>query len=587
MSKGFLALLAFVITLLLTIPPTTASQRPGLLRTIEPNDLQTKVLQDAEGNVHVLWVVPALNNSVSGPGIWYSKYTPNGTDTMPPTKITNSTTIQSADLAVDQEGNAVIVWADDVRPTPPTYSTLYLLHFNSTQARTSQVLTRRGSLVLWPSLALGKNDSIYMTWTEYDPANAQARVEFGTLTPTGSVETTQLTSYDRADTFPPQANLIFDNSSQHLQVAWGMSEKDGESASTVSYTKLGTNGTILAQLQVAKFSATLRQVTMTGMTGHDGAFIVWQTTGSNYSLYVSQISANGKLVYVKELNDTTAQSRYLAVSTDFNDNLYVVWYQPSPVAPRNSTASASTNVTNMTYVRMNVTGVIDQSGTGVFRDPIIGVTVLSDGMVYGVSPDGLVSVVAPTKEQTDIFAVSAIAVMGCVGVAGFAGSVLLDEGRYRWISLYSRIAKPCNKRSSLISQETLKLLARKPGLRIRELRRFTRDHHVGTMALVTMERNGLLASFRDGLSRRFYVKDIGVGSADALRTRILLWILDHPGIWEARLAKDLGLSQQIVHYHLKKLRETRLITARVDANGSRKLYRFADSDSEDRSQALE
>ena len=587
MSKGFLAFLAFMITLLLTIPPTAASQRPGLAGTIEPNDLQTKVLQDAEGNVHVLWLVPALNNSVSGPGIWYSKYTPNGTDTIPPMKITNSTTIQSADLAVDQEGNAVIVWADDVRPTPPTYSALYLVHFNSSQPKTSQVLTRRGALVLWPSLVLGKNDSIYMTWTEYDPTNSHARVEFGTLTSTGSVETTQLASYDRTNSFPPQANLVFDNSSQHLQVAWGESEEDNESASTVSYTKLGTNGTILAQLQVAKLAATLRQVTMTGMAGHDGAFIVWQTSGSNYSLYVSQISANGKLVYVKELNDTTGQSRYLAVSTDFKDNLYVVWYQPSAFAPRNTTASASSNVTNMTYVRMNVTGVIDRSGTGVFTNPIIGVTVLNDGIVYGVSPDGLVSVVAPTKEQTDMFTVSAIALMGCVSVAGFAGSVVLEEGRYRWVSLYSRIAKRYNKGSSLINQETLKLLARKPGLRIRELKRFTAGPPVGTMTLVTMERNGFLASFRDGLSRRFYVKDIGVGSTDALRTRVLLWIIDHPGVWEAQLAKDLGLSQQIVHYHLKKLRETKLITARVDANGSRKLYRFADRGAVDRSRTSE
>jgi DNA-binding transcriptional ArsR family regulator len=576
MSKGLIALLTLTIALLVTMPPTTASQHPGLPPTIEPTDLQTRVLQDAEGNVHVLWLVPALNNSASGPGIWYSKYNPNGTDTIPPTKITNSTTIQSADLAVDERGNAVIVWADDITAASPAYSTLYLLHFNSTLAQTSQVLARRGSLILWPSLVLGKNDSIYMTWTEYNPADSHARVEYGRLTPAGSVETEQLASYERADAFPPQANLVFDNSSQHLQVAWGESQIDGESASTVSYAKLGANGTILTTLQIAKFAATLREVTMTGMAGNDGAFVVWQTTGSNYSLYVSQISSNGKLVYVKELNYTTGQSRYLAISTDFEDNLYVVWYQPSAAAPRNATVS--TSGTNMTYLRMSVTGVIDQTGTGVFRGPIIGVTVLSDGMVYGVSPDGLVNVVTPTEEQNDVFAVSAIALMSCVGVAGFAGSVLLEEGRYRWVALYSRIAKPRNNRSRLIGQETLRLLARKPGLRIREIKHFTGDHPVDTMALVGMERSGFLASFRDGLSRRFYVKDNEAGPADALRTRILLWVLDHPGIWEAQLAKDLGLSQQIIHYHLKKLRESKLITSAVEPNGGRKLYRFAGSD---------
>jgi len=564
------------------VSPTTASQAPWLPPTTAPNDLQTKVLQDSQGNVHVLWLVPALNSSLSGPGIWYSKYSPNGTDTIPPTRITNSTTIQSADLGVDEGGNAVIIWADDVARTPPISSALYLVHFNSTQGETSQVLTRRGALILWPSLALGGNDSVYMAWTEYNPTNSRANVEYGRLTPAGSVQTVQLASYVRTDAFPPQANLVFDNVSQHLQVAWGESENDGEPISTVNYAKFGANGTILTQLQIAKFAATLRTVTETGMDGNDGAFVVWQTTGSNYSLYVSQISAGGELVYVKQLAYVPGESRYVAVSTDREDNLYLVWYQPSTIAPQNIAASGispPTAGTNMTYVRMSVTGVIDQTGTGIFRNPIIGVAVLSDGMVYGVSPEGLVSVVTPTQPTNDFLAVAAIALMSCVGVAGFAGSIGLEEGRYRWVTLYSRIAKT-PKHSNSISQETMKLLARRPGLRIRDIKRLTGEHPVNTVALVMMERNGFLASIRDGVSRRFYVKGSDTGSVDALRTRILLWVLDHPGVWEAQLAKDMGLSQQIVHYHLKKLRETKLITAKVDANGTRKLYRFADSGSE-------
>jgi len=96
------------------------------------------------------------------------------------------------------------------------------------------------------------------------------------------------------------------------------------------------------------------------------------------------------------------------------------------------------------------------------------------------------------------------------------------------------------------------------------------------MTLVEMEKTGSISSFRDGLSRRFYAKPVEGGSIDTLRTRIMLWVLDHPGIWEAQLAKDLRLSQQIVHYHLKKLRDSKLITTGVDSDGSRKLYRFAD-----------
>jgi len=574
MSKGFLALLAFLITLVATIAPITASQGPVSTSTAQSNDLQTKVLQDFEGNVHVLWLVPARNNSASGPGMWYSKYSPNGTDTIPPTRITNSTSIQSANLAVDTEGNAVIIWAEDNAKSFHGTSALYLLHFNSTQERTSQVATRQGSQILWPSLAIGENDTIYMTWTEYNPRNANARVEYGKLTSAGALQTEQLASYARADAFPPQTNLVFDNSSQRLQVAWGESQKDGRSASTVDYAKLGANGTVLTRLQIAKFGGILREVTMTGMSGQDGAFVLWRTLGGNASLYVSQISPEGDLVYVKQLSSPLGQSRYLAVSTGPDDNLYVVWYQPSVGAAQNSATPA--NATNMTFVRMSVTGTVDQIGTGVFKDPIIGVAVLSDGMVYGVSPNGLVSVITPTEPRNDLLAMSAIALVSCFSIAGFAGSIVLEEGRYRWTTLYSRVSK---RPTDGTGQEALKLLARKPGLKIREIKHLTRAHPVSTMALIQMEKNGLLASFREGMSRRFYVRDRDAESADALRTRILLRILDHPGVWEAQLAKDLGLSQQIVHYHLKKLRETRLVAARIDANGTRKFYRCVDSGS--------
>ena len=581
MSKGFIALLAFTIALLAAVPSTSASQSASTALNGQVGDWQTKVLQDSKGNVHVLWLVPALNKSSSGPGIWYSKYSPNGTDTISAARITNSSTIQSADLAIDSEGNAVIVWADDSSLSPSVFSALYLLHFNSTHAQSSQVLTRRNTLVLWPSLALGYNDTIFMSWTEYNPTSFQANVEYGRMTLAGSIQILRLASYARADAFPPQANLVFDNATQHLQIAWGESGKDEAAASTVNYAKLGANDTILTQLQVARLPQTLRQVTMMGMDGNDGAFVVWQTTGSNYSLYVSQISPRGDVVYVKQL-PTNAQSRYLAVA-DRGDSLYIVWYQPSAIASQNSTSSATTGASNMTYVRMSVTGTIDESGSGTFRDPIIGVAVLSDGAVYGVSPDGLVSVVTPTQKRPTLFGVAAMALMGCIGIAGLAGSVMVDEGRYHWGRVYSRFTREGSRKRSLVrSGPIVSLLGRKPGLTLRQIKKLTENHHpVGVVSLLRMESDGELASFRDGLSRRFYVRTAHSDETDALRTRILLWIKDHPGVWEAQLAKDLALSQQIVHYHLKKLRDARLVTADLDPDGGRKFYKFADDGSAD------
>ena len=124
----------------------------------------------------------------------------------------------------------------------------------------------------------------------------------------------------------------------------------------------------------------------------------------------------GQLVYLKQLNYTTGQSKYLAVSTDLQDNLYVVWYQPS--IPTQSIQSTTQPATDVAYLRMNLDGDIEQTGNAAFSAPIIGVTVLSDGSLYGVSPNGLVKVTTPTYQYNPILLLAALAFVGGVGFAG-------------------------------------------------------------------------------------------------------------------------------------------------------------------------
>ena len=572
MPRPFAALLVFALTLIAVVPAAATSRSISTSSSAAtPNDLQTKVYQDADGNVHVLWVVPGLNASLTEPGIWYSKYSPNGTDAIPPTRITNSTSIQSADLAVDNHDAAIIAWADEIAPAPIASSALYLVHFNSTSPQTIQILVTHGSLILWPSLAPDENGTIYMTWTQYNPSTGHALVEYGWIVSSRFSELKPIASYNQVNAFPPKARVVFDNSSRYLQVAWGESETDGQLNSTVDYAKFGLNGTLLTKLQVAHFEETLRDVSITPLSGQDGAFVIWQTQTSNESVFVSQISAGGELVYLKQLNYTTGQSRYLAVSTDLQDNLYVVWYEPS--IPSQSTQSTIPSVTNVTYLRMNLDGVILPSVNGVVSAPIIAVTVLNDGTLYGVSPNGLVKVVTPSPQSNPFVWIAAIALASSIGVTG---SLWIEEGRYKWFTLCSAVTTCFVRKRRTTHEEVVRLLARKPGLNARDVKRLSDTDKVGMMTLVEMEKTGSISSFRDGLSRRFYAEPVEGGSIDTLRTRIMLWVLDHPGIWEAQLAKDLRLSQQIVHYHLKKLRDSKLITTGVDSDGSRKLYRFAD-----------
>jgi DNA-binding transcriptional ArsR family regulator len=184
-----------------------------------------------------------------------------------------------------------------------------------------------------------------------------------------------------------------------------------------------------------------------------------------------------------------------------------------------------------------------------------------------------VKVVTPSHQNNPFEWIAAVALVSGIGVAG---SVWIEEGRYKWLSLCSALTTHLIRKRPT-TNAMVRQLARKPGLNAGEINRLGDRDRIGMMTLIGLEKAGLVSSFRDGLSRRFYVKPTEGGSIDTLRTRIMLWVLDHPGIWEAQLAKDLGLSQQIVHYHLKKLRDSKLITLVVDSNDGRKLYRFADS----------
>jgi predicted transcriptional regulator len=467
-------------------------------------------------------------------------------------------------MTADTQGNAVIVWAD--APTATT-SKLFMLTFNSTNSTSTQILSVKDWLILWPSVAVDNTDTIHLTWTEYSPHTNQALVEYGTVLKHHFSLSETLASYNSVSAFPPKARIDFDNSSEHIQIAWGETQSIEYPNSTVDYAKLVTNGTVLTRLQVAKFKSTLRDVAITASRGNDGAFVLWQTDSSNDSVFVSQISPTGQLRYLEELNTPTPQLKYLAFSTDSQDNLYVVGYQPALSAPPPQPPPL---ITSITYIRINVDGDIVESWNEMIREPVISVGVSSDGNIYTVSPEGLVQVVTPDNYYDNGW-VTVFAFASCLGALGAFST---EEARYRVIAFCSRSKSndPSQQCNGVVS-----VLAKKPGLKLRDFKHLSNANPANMRLLVRMEKSGVLGSFRDGLSRRFYVKTRTAASVDPLATRVLLWIVEHPGIWEAQLSKDLGLSQQLVHYHLKKLREDGLISATVGSDGSRKLYRFANA----------
>ncbi len=206
----------------------------------------------------------------------------------------------------------------------------------------------------------------------------------------------------------------------------------------------------------------------------------------------------------------------------------------------------------------------------IVRGPMIAVTVSGEGSLYAVSTSGFVKIAAPQHQSGAVW-LAAFALLGCVALFGAFST---EQGRYKLISAYSTTPRISNETSSALHSDVVRLLSRRPGLKLTDIRTHTGKSRLALSSLIQMEKNGAICSFRDGLARRFYARDTTERSINSLSSRILSWIQQHPGIWEAQLAKDLVLSQQIAHYHLKRLQALGLVTGTFEPEGKRKLYRF-------------
>jgi len=376
----------------------------------------------------------------------------------------------------------------------------------------------------------------------------------------------------------PKARLMFDQPTDRILIAWGTNQLGDQPISTVDYAKLVTNGTVLMKLQVARFSETFQDLSITPTSEQGGAYVVWQTDANNGSVYVSQISSAGQLVYLKRLDYPNAQARYLAASADSQGNLYVFSYQPSGFSPPHS---QTTHATSVAYLRINSDGDIVQTGSQLISGDVIAVAAATDGDLYAVSLTGIVIIATPRHNQVDWYVVCAL--VGCLAIVGAFSA---EEGRYKLLSACSKMPWARAERPGDLGPKVVHLLGRKPGLSVRDLNNLINKDHVSMFGLTRMERLGMISSFRDGLSCRFYVKNVGDSSIDPIASRILRRIVECPGSWEAQLVKDLELSQQLVHYHLKRLRDSKLVTSTKDRDGSRKLYFFAGKTQAQRHSAL-
>jgi predicted transcriptional regulator len=594
--RSVLALLALTALTALASQPAALAV-PTLSKQVVVNtNIETKVIVSSEGAIHVLWAVPGLNGSSPAPGIWYSRYNPNGTDSIPPTLIWNSSDVQSADMSIDKFDVPHVVWAEgpafsnatDAKNRSMAGSRIYYLEVNLTSGVkfTPRALTDKNGMAMWPSIAVDQNLTSHIIWTSLNKQTGRAAAYSGIVTYGGVLNRTVLVAeYNRTMTSIARPGIALDVSSSNVHLAWGETDSlsDG-TISTVSYEKLGATGGNLTRLQIARFEGHLLDLSVNN--GPNGsAYVVWESTvlGTNgNAVYVSKISRDGKVDFIRQVSQPVSHSTYISLSADSQENLYVVLYQPSlPLAQH--TAPANSTLTSVAYVRFDSTGAPSLEGTQLIRGPVIAVTVSESGDILAISNQGVVRVNPTTGEINPLLIGIVVA-----AIISVFGTMATEEGRYEVLCQVEPLTKLVRRdKSNLVAkyQDVLGVVSRKPGLRAKDIKRFASSTPATLEKLAQLERAGYISSARDGLARRFYSRERQPPTEDnefplsvaSIPTRILNEIGRNPGIWEAKLSETLNLSQQIVHYHLKKLHGSKLITSM--SLEKRILYRLSNSKS--------
>jgi len=422
------------------------------------------------------------------------------------------------------------------------------------------------------------NLTTHIVWTEVDAGAETARAYYATVTHDN--ETTQpilIATFNKTQLSIPRTRVAFNPITAVLHVAWIESGKlpEGGLISSVSYVKLGLITKNITQVLVATYNRQLEGLSVTSGPGGN-SYIVWEEDqpGASNSIYVAQVSQNGQIAFVKQLPPPNSLgSKFdFVLSADSQDNLYVVWYQRNVPSYGES---ASRTLTSIAYLKMDRDGSVSQSRSELVEGPLLAVTVSTTGDLYAISQQGIVRVTEPIGYWNN-----APILLSLVAATAVGGAVLTEEIRYKAVlSIASAYRSLRRERNVRTSDTVMRTLCRKPGLTVTELKRLMPNENPTMLKLAMLEKEGYVSSVRIGFRRKFYGSEqlVSPGNSasmgfESIPMRILHEIELNPGTWEARLAQTLGLSQQIVHYHLKKMLSAGIINA--ESQGKRKHYRL-------------
>jgi DNA-binding MarR family transcriptional regulator len=232
---------------------------------------------------------------------------------------------------------------------------------------------------------------------------------------------------------------------------------------------------------------------------------------------------------------------------------------------------SSIDTTIYPAIKLKATFLAGSSGTPVLHE--WKVTWQNDVMV--IDPDPLDG--EPQNEAAPGFgfAVAAAIIIVLLSIA-FAGRS--EVWRYRTIPLffplYSRLRK-----DELLEQKTRNLIYQhiisNPGDNFNHIRdKLNLNNGTLIYHLQALEREEYIKSMKDGIYKRFYPMDVKVQRVNgfgiqSVQGKMIMHMIHNPGLTQKEIASALGISQQVVSYHLKLLAESGHIRAKKQGKTNR------------------
>ena len=535
---------------------------------------------DSKGMVHAAWVEYGDQPAASARAtLWYSTYDPESASLRSTRRIDTYDSIYSLSITIGNLDGVHMVWVrksvdndgtQNLTMRPSSTNSRNAIYYQDVNpsgafAGSSRLLLEFQADAVWASITAGRDSEVYLAWLTVVRSNSteiESDVYYARLSPRDRADKLAGIPVTRTSTSARLLRIAASAARNDLHIAWVEETSDAASRVVDCEVNLAENAT--QTVNVNEVRGQVSQLTLAAIQNSE-VVLGWayqESTGDNQRTRVAQytVGQNGisRIVEIPLQDAEVPES----MAVDSQGNLHVVWAYPLEEAKIGPRPVAMWHQ-DFRHVEYSSKGQLKEETREISYMPVFAAFVIGNGQLYVVSEQGMLQATDLVRTGNPAGLLFALFIL-----ASLVGGMSTEPAVYLMASLWTN-SSPCTI-STDPSEKLLRRIRKRPGIALAELKSATELSQFSIAAqLRALERTGMIRSSRDGRRQRFYCVVPGAreeSRAEELRRLILSLVDCHPGVTEARIAKSLGVSQQLTNYHLRRL---------VDAN---LLFRFRCSD---------